>query len=253
MTAMRVRLATSALCLAVAALAGGAAPAGAAGGAADGIALARAVRIALGRVPAESYEQRGFSYMLSQRGPEAVFRWRWGGGPVEGMVPALERATVGLSKGRVTWWRDELTPLPCREPALCGTVGGAQVPVYLLVLRSGAFYAYGTLARHGCFGRLGGSTPLRPGMRTWTLFGDFAHPAAHGTTRLLKSSFPWGLTGGIASESASISMRTHRPVREQTLIVPPPGVGAPFRFSSSFGYPAHARMPKPALCGPAGP
>jgi hypothetical protein len=225
--------------------------ASAAGGAPDGISLARAVRIALARVPVETYEETGFAYVLSQQSPAAVFRWRWGGGPVAGMVPARERATAGLSEGRVTWWRDDLTPLPCAEAALCGEVAAAQVPVELVVLPSGAFYAYGTRASHSCFGRLGGSTPLRPGDRTWALFGEFEAPAAHGTTELLKSSFPWGLTGGRANESASVSMRTHLPVREETLIVPGSRVGTLFSFAASYGYPAHARAPQVTLCHPA--
>lgn len=234
--------------LAAAALAAGAGPALAAGGDPGGISLARAVRIALARVPAEAYEQTGFAYVVSQQLPTPVFRWRWGGGPVAGMVPAREQATVGLKDGLVTWWRDDLTPLPCAETALCGEIDSPQVPVELVVDSSGAFYAYGNRAHHGCYGRLGGSTPLRPGDRTWTLFGEFDAPTAHGTTRLLKSSFPWGLTGGLASEMASVSMRTHLPIREQTQIVPQAGGGAPFAFSARFGYPARAAAPRVALC-----
>ncbi len=168
------------------------------------------------------------------------------------MVPARERATVGLKAGRVTWWRDDLTPLPCVDASLCGEVASAQVPVELLVKPSGAYYAYGSRTGHGCFGRLGGSTPLRVGDRTWTLFGEFEAPAAHGTTRLLKSSFPWGLTGGSANETASVSIRTHLPVREQTQISPPAGAGAPFAFTARFGYPSRARAPKVTLCGAGG-
>jgi hypothetical protein len=221
----------------------------AAGGDQNGISLARAVRIALARVPAESYEQTGFAYVLSEQLPAPVFRWRWGGGPAAGMMPAREQATVGLKEGRVTWWRDDLTPLPCVEAVLCGEVAPAQVPVELLVELSGAFYTYGSRTSHGCYGRLGGSTPLRVGDRTWTLWGEFDAPAEHGTTQLLKSSFPWGLTGGSASETASVSIRTHLPIREQTQISPAAGGGAPFAFAASFGYPTRARAPKVTLCG----
>lgn len=232
-----------------AAMAGAVVPAAGAGGTPDGVSLARAVRSALDQVSGESYEQTGFAYMLSQQAPEAAFRWRWGGGPVAGMVPALEHATAGLGEGRVTWWRDELTPLPCAEAVLCASVAAPQVPVELLVLPTGDFYAYGTRARHGCFGRLGGSVPLRIGDRVWTLYGEFAPPAPHGPTELLKSVFPWGLTGGTASETASVSARTHRPLRAQTLIVP--ASGNPFEIISSFAYPAHPRPPVPTLCHPA--
>jgi len=235
--------------LAAAALLAGAPGAAAAGGAPEGISLARAVRSALAQVPAESYEQTGFAYMVSEQSPQAVFRWRWGSGPVAGMVPVLEQATAGLAEGRVMWWRDELTPLPCGEAALCGSVTAPQVPVELVVLPKGNFYAYGTRARHTCFGRLGGSIPLGLGDRVWTLLGEFAAPAAHGMTQLLKSTFPWGLTGGMASESASVSMRTHRPVRAQTLILPP--AGDPFWITASFGYPGHARPPLVTPCHPA--
>jgi len=248
-TAMR---GTGVLCTGVAlaaVMAGAAVPAAAAGGTAEGISLARAVRSALAQVPAESYEQTGFAYMVSQQAPEAAFRWRWGSGPVAGMVPALEHATAGLSEGRVSWWRDELTPLPCAEAALCATVTAPQVPVELLVLATGDFYAYGTRSRHGCFGRLGGSVPLRIGDRVWTLYGEFAPPASHGPTELLKSVFPWGLTGGTATETATISARTHRPQRAQTLIIG--ASGNQFEINSSFAYPSHARAPVPTLCHPA--
>jgi hypothetical protein len=235
--------------LAAAIVAAGPGIAQAAGGDPNGVSLARAVRIALARVPAETYEQTGFAYIRSEQLPAPVFRWRWGGGPVAGLVPAREQATVGLKEGRVTWWRDDLTPLPCAEAALCGEVTSVQVPVELLVVPAGAFYSYGSRTSHGCYGRLAGSTPLRIGDRTWTLFGEFDLPAAHGTTQLLKSRFPWGLTAGSASETASVSMHTHLPIREQTQISPAPGGGAPFAFAASFGYPARARAPKVTLCG----
>jgi len=234
--------------LAAAVLAAGAAPARGAGGAPEGISLARAVRVALAQVPAESYEQTGFAYMLSEQAPETVFRWRWGGGPLAGMVPVLEQAAAGLSEGRVTWWRDELTPLPCGEAALCGSVTAAQLPVELVALASGNFYAYGTAARHSCFGRLGGSIPLRIGDRIWTLLGEFSPPVLQGTTQLLKSTFPWGLTGGTASETATVSMRTHRPVRTQTTIIPQ--AGTPFSITARFRYPGRIRPPAVTPCHP---
>ncbi len=234
------------VCLVVFAVLDGA-PAATGAAAPAGLSLARAVRIALERVPVESYEQVGFAYALAEQGPAPVFRWRWGGGPVQGMVPVRERATVGLTEGRVSWWRDDLRPLPCVEAPLCGEVSGAQVPVELLLLASGAFYAYGDQASHGCFGRLGGSTPVALGGRTWALFGDFAAPRNRGATMLLQSSFPWALTGGMAGESTAVSQRTHLPLRQQTTVTPA-GPGEPFSFSASFSYPTRAPAPQAKLC-----
>ncbi len=224
------------------------APAIAAGSAPAGVSLARGVREALQRVSAESYTQVGFAYAIAEQAPQPVFRWRWGGGPVAGMVPVREQATIGLKEGRANWWRDDLTPLPCIEAALCGEVTGLQAPIELVLDAAGAFYAYGDQSSHGCFGRLGGSTPVSLGERTWTLFGEFAAPAAHGATELLDSSFPWGLTGGQASESTTVSTRTHLPVREQTTVVPAAAGGAPFSFTASYSYPARARRPRVTLC-----
>jgi hypothetical protein len=214
-----------------------------------GIALAQAVGVAFAGVPAESYVQSGFAYMLSPRSREPGFRWAWGSGPVAGMVPAREQATVGLHKGRVTWWRDDLTPLPCGEPLLCGAiVTGTQARTELVVDRSGVYYAYGDSFRHTCFGRLGGSTPLNVGDRIWSVIGEFQAPLPHGGLQLLKSTYPWGLTGGGAAEAASLSQRTHLPVREQTTISASP-TGAPgFTFSTTFGYPKQALAPHVELC-----
>lgn len=215
----------------------------------QGIALARAVGAAFARVPAESYEQTGFAFVFSRRSGEAAFRWQWGSGPVAGMVPARERATVGLHGGRVVWWRDDLTPLPCPEASLCGSVAAsAQAPAEIVVEGAGTFYAYGNRMRHTCYGRLGGSTPLRIGDGTWTVFGEFQPPAPHGELELLKSSYPWSLTGGIASEAASLSRRTHLPVREQTTVAAGQSGAASFTFTASFGYPARASAPKIDLC-----
>jgi hypothetical protein len=216
-----------------------------AGGDPQGIALAKAVGVAFARVPAASYVQSGFAYMLSARSHEPVFRWAWGSGPVAGMVPALERATVGLHRGRVLWWRDDLTPLACSEPLLCGSVvTGTQARTELVVVRSGTYYAYGDSYKHTCFGRLGGSTPLRVGDEIWSATGEFQPPAPHGKLQLLESSYPWFLTGGSASEAASLSLKTHLPVREQTTISGASG----FVFTSTFSYPKQALAPKVELC-----
>jgi len=238
-------LATALLALPSAAQSAGAT----AGGDPQGIALARAVGVAFARIPAESYVQSGFAYMLSARSHEPAFRWAWGSGPVAGMVPALEQATVGLHKGRVTWWRDDLTPLPCAEPSLCGAVvTGTQARTELVVERSGTFYAYGDSYRHTCFGRLGGSTPLKVGDQIWSVIGEFQAPSPHGGLQLLKSTYPWGLTGGSASEAASLSLRTHLPVREQTTISSSAAGASGFAFTSSFGYPKRAPAPQIELC-----
>jgi hypothetical protein len=213
-----------------------------------GVVLARTVSAAFTHVPAVAYEQSGFAWMLSERGADPVFRWRWGGGPVAGMVPVREHAAVGLHNGLVSWWRDDLTPLPCAAPALCGTVAAsAQVPAVIVVVAAGTFYAYGGHRHHSCFGRLGGSTPERLGEPTWSAFGEFQPPAGHGQLELLKSSYPWNLTGGMATEAASLSLHTHLPVREQTTIAAAGAIGS-FSFSASYGYPAHATAPAINMC-----
>src|ERR1700688_3707003 len=129
-----------------------------------GVVLARTVSAAFARVRAVSYEQSGFARMPSERGAQPVFRWRWGGGPIMGMVPVREHATVGLRGGLVRWWRDDLTPLPCTGPAVCGSIVPAvQVPAEIVVVPAGTFYAYGNHGHHTCFGRLSFSTPQRLG------------------------------------------------------------------------------------------
>jgi hypothetical protein len=161
---------------------------------------------------------------------------------------------VGLRGGLVRWWRDDLTPLPCAAPALCGSLSpGAQAPAEIVAVPAGTFYAYGGRRRHSCFGRLGGSTPQRLGEPIWSAFGDFQPPTGHGELELLKSSYPWTLTGGMAIEAASLSLRTHLPVRQQTTVAAVAGaasVGAAsaFSFTASFGYPSHAQPPRVVQC-----
>lgn len=214
-----------------------------------GIVLAHSVSTAFERVRAVSYEQSGFAWMLSEQGTQPVFRWRWGGGAVPGMVPVRERASMALRRGLVRWWRDDLTPLPCPQAARCGTLApGAQVPAVIVVLPSGTFYAYGDHLHHGCFGRLGGSTPQRIGEPTWSAFGEFQRPAEHGQLELLKSSYPWSLTGGKAEEAAALSLHTHLPVRQQTTILPVSTAAGPFTFTASYSYPARLRPPRVNMC-----
>ncbi|MHB8532259.1 MAG: hypothetical protein ACYDC2_06035 [Solirubrobacteraceae bacterium] len=217
-----------------------------------GVGLARSVSAAFARVHAVSYEQSGFAWMRSEHGARPVFAWRWGGGPAAGMVPVREHAVMGLQAGLVRWWRDDLTPLPCTGVTPCAAApaaAAAQVSAVIVVTAGGAFYAYGSHERHTCFGRLGGSTPQRIGEPSWSAFGEFQRPAEHGELELLKSSYPWNLTGGTADEMASLSVRTHLPVRQQTTIVPPAGGGAgAFTFIASFGYPAHASSPTANVC-----
>ncbi len=214
-----------------------------------GIALAQAVGRAFAKVPAETYVQSGFAYMLAARSHSPGFRWAWGSGPVAGMVPAREEGSIGLHRGRVTWWRDDLTPLPCAETALCGSVAtGSQARTELVVERSGTFYAYGDRFRHTCFGRLGGSTPFKVGSQIWSVLGAFQAPAPHGALQLLKSSYPWGLTGGSAVEAASLSVKTHLPVREQTTVAASPSGSPGFAFTASFGFPKSAKAPMIELC-----
>ncbi len=107
----------------------------------------------------------------------------------------------------------------------------------LVVERSGTFYAYGDRFRHTCFGRLGGSTPFKVGSQIWSVLGEFLEPPVpHGALQLLKSSYPWGLTGGSAVEAASLSLKTHLPVREQTTVAASPvdRRGSPSRHPSAF-------------------
>jgi hypothetical protein len=84
------------------------------------------------------------------------------------------------------------------------------------------------------------------GEPTWSAFGQFQPPAGHGDLELLKSIYPWSLTGGFATEAAALSLHTHLPVHEQTTIAPP--AGRAFSFNTALSYPAHARAPHPNLC-----
>ncbi len=103
-------------------------------GDASGIALARLVQRAYLRVGAQSYSERGFAWMASTEGKASTFRWAYGSGPSPGLSAASEHAVLALSRGRVLWWQDDLTPprcdtesLPRRVPTGYPGAGGCSV------------------------------------------------------------------------------------------------------------------------------
>ncbi len=73
-------------------------------------------------------------------------------------------------------------------------------------------------------------------------------PAESYASALLDSSFPWGLTGGSARESTTVSLRSHLPLREQTIVSSNPAESGAFSFSANLRYPARARAPQATIC-----
>ena len=91
----------------------------AATGNARGIGLARAVLRAYQHVPTQSYVEHGLVWMSAMDGKAPTFQWAYGLGPYPGAYPATEHAVLTLDRGRVSWWRDDLTLAPCTKPGVC--------------------------------------------------------------------------------------------------------------------------------------
>ena len=205
-------------------------------GSATGIGLARAVQRAYQHVRVQSYAEHGFVWMSAVEGKSSAFRWIYGAGPSPGLYPATEHATLALSHGRVSWWRDDLTPAPCSTPGLC-----ARVPVELVADAGGLFYAFGGAKQHSCYAHLTGTTPVVVGKPVWFVGGDFTAPTRSGSDERLTSTYPWSKTQR-ATELDTVASGSHRLLKSHVEISGPTGA-APFSYSASYGYPT--RVPPP--------
>ena len=207
-------------------------------GSASGIGLARAVQRAYQHVRVQSYVQHGFVWMSAVQGKSSTFRWVYGAGPSLGLYPATEHAVLALDHGRLSWWRDDLTPAPCTTPGLC-----ARVPVQIVADAGGLFYAFGDAKKHSCYAHLTGTAPYVVGKPVWFVGGDFKLPTHAGSSELLTSTYPWSKTLR-ATELDTIANASHRLLKAHVGISAQTGAqAAPFSYSVSYGYPS--RVPPP--------
>ncbi len=232
--------ALASLCLASAAYAAGPT------GNKKAIAFARAEVAAYSHVPSLTYTERGFATMYATLGKQSVFQWRFGSGEVpSGWVKATEHVKIELSKGRVAWWQDNLTPPPCHSFCI-------QQPVELVLDKAGAFFAFGPSKGAKkpltCFSPLSGTQPYRLGQPVESLFGDFKAPIRHGSTVLLRSTYPFGSTAH-ASETEAVDAGTHL-VESWRISVSRSTTGSPaFTYSAKVHYPGHPlKAPVVKLC-----
>lgn len=203
------------------------------------VAIARAEARAYTRIRAATYTQTGLIQMNDAEGRSSYFFFNWGQTKLKpGWSWATEHAVVALSRGRVVWWRDQLTPPPCRAVGVCH-----QIPVEIVSNHTGAYWAFGSPARHTCFGRLTGSQPVAVGVVFNQAFGQYSAPRFGQGTVQLTFTYPWG-TGMRARETDTLFTRTHLVKFGRTVITG----GHTIRFS--YGYPG--KMPKAPsvnLCG----
>jgi hypothetical protein len=186
----------------------------------------------------QSYAEHGFVWMSAVEGKSSMFRWVYGGGPSLGLYPATEHAVLALDHGRVSWWRDDLTPAPCTTPGIC-----ARVPVQIVADAGGLFYAYGGAKRHSCYAHLTGTVPVAVGKPVWFVGGDFTAPTRSGSDELLTSTYPWSKTQR-ATELDTVANGSHRLLKAHVEISAQTGAqAAPFSYSASYGYPT--RVPPP--------
>lgn len=109
-------------------------------------------------------------------------------------------------------------------------------------MRSGAYWAFGSVARSTCFSRLRGSAPVVVGQPADVAVGHYSAPMVRSETVTLTSTFPYG-KGHTARETDTLSTRTHLVQSGHTVLTG----GHTFRFS--YGYPARApAAPRLKLC-----
>lgn len=217
-----------------------------ASGSQKAIALARAQQRAYSKVTAVSVTQTGFAAMRDQEGSTSFFSWTWGHGVVpRGFAKATEYEILGLHGGRVTWWRDDLTPPPCTAPGICH-----RIPVQLVGERSGQFVAFGSASNHTCYLRLNGSTPNAVGARFDSVVGRFRAPVHRGGSVRLTYAYPWfGVAKQPATETDTLSSRTLLNQSGRVSVARGPGQGRPaFTYKFSESYPANAGAPPINRC-----
>jgi hypothetical protein len=211
-------------------------------GSARAIAIARSVQRAYLKVRAYTFTQTGYLAIRDHEGSTSTFAWIWPADTVpRGYVKAVEHGVFALEHGRVVWWRDDLTPV-------CGGCG--QRPVEVVVNRAGRFWTFGDAARHGCYGTLGGSSPVLVGDRVYAVTGRYAGPVRRGDAVLLSYSYYWA-ANQIATETDTVSAR--RLLTESGRISVAPGT-APSRpgFTITFRYAYPARGPAAPRVMPCG-
>jgi hypothetical protein len=202
----------------------------------QGITLAHTVLRAYSNVPVYTYTETGFVAMNSTLGRFSFFKWGWGSGVVpHGWVKASERGVVALRRGRVVWWRDDLTPtLPPCKTTLCSPI----LPVEIVIDDAGAFYAFGSAASHTCYAHLSGATPFTLGGAGYTVTGRVSAPVHRAGVVLLTYIYPWG-SAQTATETDRVSARTSLVTSARVSVARGAGHQA-FTFSSNYSYPARA-------------
>ncbi len=233
--------ATRALAVGLLVLLGGAASALAVAGPtgnSKAIAIARAEAHAYTRIPVETYTETGLIEMNDAEGKTSYFSFSWADTKLKpGWVWATEHGLVALSRGRIVWWRDDLTPPPCTGAGVCH-----QLPVELLSEPGGAYYAFGDAARHSCFGHLTGTQPNTVGAQWNRVFGHFAAPVFGPGTVKLTYTYPWA-AGGTARETDTLSARTHLEKSGRVVI------DGSYTIRASTSQPARApKVPTVNLC-----
>lgn len=168
------------------------------------IALARAEARAYTHLRVVKYTQTGFIDMTDQEGKVSFLHYDWGQTTLKpGWVWATEHATAVLKHGRLVWWRDDLTPPPCTAAGICH-----QIPVEMIVDRSGDYFAFGRAGHTTCFGRLSGAQPQTVGNLWDRVYGHYLAPAFGAGVVRLTYTFPYG-TGRHMRETDTLSTRTH--------------------------------------------
>ncbi|HZU40033.1 MAG TPA: hypothetical protein VE992_03225 [Solirubrobacteraceae bacterium] len=183
----------------------GAASALAASGAtgnAHAIAIARSEARAYARIPAETYTETGYIQMDDQEGKTSFLRYYLGLAKLRpGYVWATEHGIVALRHGRVVWARDDLAPPPCTGVGACH-----QIPVELVMMKSGAYYAFGNAAHHTCFGRLSGGLPVTVGAPWSKVMGHYLAPVMGRHT--IKLTYTYRLSTGASVRQTDTLSRT---------------------------------------------
>jgi len=165
------------------------------------ITYARSVARAYTHASGLSYTQSGFMALRSAAGTTSFFDLESGVGSVpKGWAAADESATIGLSGGRVSWVRDDLTPIHCDS-------GCQGVPVELLVTRKGGYWRFDQSGSAACFNTLDGASPFTVGAAWFSVTGGYGALGHRGRSTLARFSFPWS-RGRTATETDTISSRT---------------------------------------------
>jgi hypothetical protein len=201
------------------------------------IAFAKQVTEAYTHVATVSFRETGLLSIQEVNGYQG-FSFDWGDVPA-GFQAVSEQGTFELKAGNLVWVTDLMTPPACT--LLC-----EQLPVRVVADAKGTYWEDGAVQ---CYGEVPGPTPWGFGASFWAVNGDYGPLIRHGDTVLQTYSYRWDSASQTATETDTISARTHLVTASHIVVSAGPGPNqSALDITSSYHYSGHRAQPAVPMC-----